>query len=277
MVPQERLRDATLTATSFDPQAAGPPPARARAVVIGGGIIGASVAFHLARSGWTDTVILERSRVASGTSWHAAGLVTRTRGTHVQTELASYSRDFYEGLAALSGIDPGYHPSGSLSLARTPERLTELRYALTMAHHHGLPAREMAPDEIASVSPLLAVGDLAGGVLFEGDATVDPGWSALATAKAAHDLGVRVVEGARVTGFRGDGGRVGAVEADRGAVECEVAVVAAGLWSRDLGLLARARLAPRAAEHYWAQTGPVEGATRDLPIVRDLDGSVCAQ
>ena len=274
MATQERLRDATLTATSFDPRAAEEPPARARAVVVGGGIIGASVALHLARLGWTDTVVLERSRVASGTSWHAAGLMTRTRGTHMQTELASYSRDFYQGLAALSGVDAGFYPNGSLSLARTPERLTELRYALTMAHHHGLPARELTPDEIGAVSPLLAVDDLAGGVLFEDDATVDPGWAALATAKAAHDLGVRVVEGVRVTGFRIDRGRVVAVETDRGTVECEVAVIAAGLWSRDLGLLAGARLPLHPAEHYWAQTEPVDGATRDLPIVRDLDGSI---
>jgi glycine cleavage system aminomethyltransferase T/glycine/D-amino acid oxidase-like deaminating enzyme len=274
MASEERLRDATLTATGFDPRAAEAPPGRARAVVIGGGIIGASVAWHLARLGWTDTTILERSRVASGTSWHAAGLMTRTRGTHVQTELASYSRDFYQGLAALSGVDVGYYPNGSLSLARTPERLTELRYALTLAHHHGLPARELAPDEISAVSPLLAVGDLTGGVLFEGDATVNPGWAALATAKAAFDLGVRVVEGVRVTGFRLDRGRVTAVETDRGTVECEVAVIAAGLWSRDLGLLAGARLALHPAEHYWAQTEPMDGATRDLPIVRDLDGSI---
>ena len=274
MAAEERLRDATLTATDFDPQAAEAPPARARAVVVGGGIIGASVAYHLARLGWTDTVVLERSRVSSGTSWHAAGLMTRTRGTHVQTELAGYSRDFYQGLAALSGIDVGYYPNGSLSVARSAERLTELRYALTMARHHGLPARELTTDEIAGVSPLLAVDDLAGGVLFEDDATVNPGWAAYATAKAAFDLGVRVVEGVRVTGFRLDGGRVVAVETDRGAVECEVAVIAAGLWSRDLGLLAGARLALHPSEHYWAQTEPVDGATRDLPIIRDLDGSI---
>ena len=144
MAQAERLRDATLTATSFDPQAAEDPPARARAVVVGGGIIGASVALHLARLGWTDTVVLERSRVASGTSWHAAGLMTRTRGTHVQTDLASYSRDFYEGLAALSGVETGFYANGSLSVARTRERLTELRYALSMAHHHALPARARA-------------------------------------------------------------------------------------------------------------------------------------
>ena len=120
MVSEERLRDATLTATTFDRRASEAPPARARAVVVGGGIIGASVALHLARLGWTDTVVLERSRISSGTSWHAAGLMTRARGTHAQTELASYSRDFYQGLATLSGVDIGYYPNGSLSVARTP-------------------------------------------------------------------------------------------------------------------------------------------------------------
>jgi len=270
----ERLRDDTLSARAFDPRASEAPPARARAVVIGGGIIGTSVAYHLARLGWTDTVVLERSRIASGTSWHAAGLMTRTRGTHVQTELASYSRDFYEGLEELSGVDVGYYPNGSLSVARTAERLTELRYSLTMARHHGLPAHELTPREIAGVSPLLAVDDLVGGVLFENDATVNPGWAALATARAAFDLGVRVIEGVRVTGFKLDGGRVVAVETDRGKMECDAAIIAAGLWSRDLGLLAGARLALHPAEHYWAQTEPVDGASRDLPIIRDLDGSI---
>ena len=279
MASDERLRDASYRAADFDPTAAADPPARARAVVVGGGIMGASVALHLARLGWTDTVVLERSRVASGTTWHAAGLMTRVRGTHMQTELASYSRDFYRDLAALSGVDAGYYPSGSLSVARTPERLTELRYALTLAHHHGLPARELAREEIAAVSPLLAVDDLAGGVLFEEDATVNPGWAAFATAKAAHDLGVRFAEGVRVTGFLLDRAatgraRVKGVRTERGDLECEVVVLAAGLWTRDLALLAGARVPLHPAEHYWAQTEPVDGATRDLPIVRDLDGSI---
>ena len=279
MTSTERLRDVTPSASAFDPRTADAPPQRARAVVVGGGIVGVSVAYHLAQLGWSDTVVLERNQVASGTTWHAAGLMTRTRGTHMQTEVAGYSRDFYRDLATLSGVDIGYYPNGSLSVARTPERLTELRYAITLARHHGLPARELTPGEIAAVSPILTAEGLVGGALFEQDATVNPGWAAYATAKAAVDLGVRLVEGVRVTGFRlqrGPGGtrRVTAVETDRGTVECEVAVIAAGLWSRDLGLLAGARLALHPAEHYWAQTDPVEGATRDLPIVRDLDGSI---
>jgi 4-methylaminobutanoate oxidase (formaldehyde-forming) len=278
MESEEHLLDASYGAGEIDPGAE-EPPSRARAVVVGGGIIGASVALHLARLGWTDTVVLERSRVASGTSWHAAGLMTRTRGTHMQTGLASYSRDFYRDLAALSGVDVGYYPNGSLSLARTPERLTELRYALTLARHHGLPARELTLDEIAAVSPILSVEDLAGGVLFEEDATVNPGWAAWATAGAARDLGVRVVEGARVTGLRLEAtpsglSRVAGVETERGSVECEVVVLATGLWTRDLAQLAGARVPMHPAEHYWARTEPVDGATRDLPIVRDLDGSV---
>jgi glycine cleavage system aminomethyltransferase T/glycine/D-amino acid oxidase-like deaminating enzyme len=275
----EHLRDASYAAAYLDPEAAADPPARARAVVVGGGIVGASVALHLARLGWTDTVVVERGRVAGGTTWHAAGLMTRTRGTHMQTELASYSRDFYRDLAALSGVDVGYYANGSLSVARTPERLTELRYALTLAHHHGLPARVLTREEIAAVSPLLAVDDLAGGVLFEEDATVNPGWAAFATARAAHDLGVRFAEGVGVTGFlldhtRAGVARVRGVSTGRGDVECEVVVLAAGLWTHDLALLAGARVPLHPAEHYWAQTEPVDGATRDLPIVRDLDGSI---
>ena len=268
----EQLRDDTLSARRFDPGAAADPPARARAVVIGGGIIGASVAYHLAELGWTDVVVLERGRVSCGTSWHAAGLMTRTRGTHVLTELATYSGAFYADLERRSGVDIGYYVNGSLSIAQTPERMTELMYALTMAHHHGLPAQRLDPDELTGPWPPVETSDLVGGVLFEGDATVNPGVAAYATAKAAFDRGVRIVEDCRVTGFRLAGSRVTGVETDRGTIECEVAVIAAGLWSRELGRLAGARLPLHAAEHMWVQTEPVEGASRELPILRDLDG-----
>jgi glycine cleavage system T protein len=276
----EQLLVAGLSARTFSADATDAPPARARAVVIGGGIIGAAVALHLAELGWQDTVLLERGQVSCGTTWHAAGLMTRTRGSHVQTELASYSRNFYRRLTKLSGLDIGYYENGSLSLAQTDERMVELGYALTMARHHGLPVQRLSPAEVAEVSPLIDAGGLVGGVLFEGDATVNPGIAAFALAKAAFDRGVRVVENRRVTGFRISRGRVTGVETERGPkaeeerslIECEVAVIAAGLWSRDLGLLAGARLPLHAAEHMWVQTEAVEGAGRDLPILRDLDG-----
>jgi glycine cleavage system aminomethyltransferase T/glycine/D-amino acid oxidase-like deaminating enzyme len=278
----ERLVDPTLTARRFDPLASGAPPARARAIIIGGGIIGASVAYHLAELGWKDVVVLERGKVSCGTTWHAAGLMTRTRGTHVQTELAGYSRDFYRGLEELSGVDVGFFENGSLTMAQTEERMTELMYGLTMAHHHGLPAHRLSATEIAQVSPLIDAGGLVGGVLYEGDGTVNPGVAAFAVAKAAFDRGVRIIEDCRVVGFRLSGGRVTAVEvewgpaaagqSERAVIECEVAVIAAGLWSRGLGLLAGARLPLHAAEHMWVRTEAVEGADRDLPILRDLDG-----
>ena len=198
MTTEERLLDVTPSATAFDPRAAEGPPAQARAVVVGGGIIGASVALHLARLGWTDTVVLERSQVSSGTSWHAAGLMTRTRGTHAQTELASYSRDFYRELAALSGVDVGYYQSGSRpSLAQTAERVTELGYTLEMARHHDQAVRWLEPSELSGLSPLIAPDGVLSAVYFEDDATVNPGVAAFAVAKAATDLGVRVFEDLR--------------------------------------------------------------------------------
>ncbi len=270
----ERLRDATLSALRFDPAAGADPPERARVVVVGAGIVGTAVALHLAELGWTDTVVLERGRVGCGTSWHAAGLVTRARASHVQTALAGYSRDYYAGLAARSGTDIGYYESGSLSLARTPERMTELDYALAMARHHGFPNRRLTVAELSEEWPPIEPRGLVGGALFEGDATVNPGVAALATAKAAFDLGVRIVEGCRVVGFRLSNGRVTGVVTERGTVDCEVAVIAAGLWSRDLAAGVGVRLALHAAEHMWVQTAPVEGAARALPILRDLDGHI---
>jgi len=271
----EQLRKAPLSATAFDAGAADDPPARARAVVIGGGIIGAAVAFHLAALGWREVIVLERHRLTSGTTWHAAGLVTRTRPTHVTTELASYSRDFYKGLAGRSGIDVGYHESGSLTLAQTEARMIELDYAAAMAQHHGLPAAQLSPEEIAVRFPLVDPDGLVGGVLYEGDATVNPGVAALATAKAAFDSGVRFFEGVDATGFTLDcerrGARIAGVETSRGGIECEVAVIAAGLWSRDLALLAGARVPLQPVQHVWMQTEPFDGATRALPIIRDLD------
>jgi len=273
----ERLRDDSLTARDFDDRVGDDPPQRARAVIIGGGIIGASVAFHLARLGWKDIVVLERGRVSCGSTWHAAGLMTRTRGTHVQTRLASASRDFYRDLTELSGIDVGYYQNGSVSLAQTPERVTELGYTLAMARHHGQSVHWMGPSEFADISPILSSDGVLRAVYFEGDATVNPGVAAYATAKAATDLGARFFEGCRVTGINVVEGRVTAVETERGSIECEVVAIAAGLWSRELGLRAGARLALHPAEHMWVQTEPVAGADRDLPIVRDLDGRYYAR
>ena len=271
---EERLRDDTITTRGFAPHAGDPPPARAAVVVIGAGIVGCSVALHLAELGLSDVVLIERARVGSGTSWHAAGLVTRARGSHVQTDLAVYSRDFYAGLGERTGIDVGYHESGSLSIAQTAERMTELDYGLALARYHDLPAERLDPAGAAAAWAPIDPEGLVGGVLFAGDATVNPGYVTLATAKAAVDRGVRLVEGCRVVGLRLRGDAVAAVETDRGAIACELVVIAAGLWSRAVAALAGVPLALYPAQHMWAQTAPVAGADRGLPILRDLDGHV---
>ena len=160
------MLDASITATSFAPEARdGPLPDRAQVVVVGGGVIGSSIAYHLAGLGITDVVLLERHRIASGTSWHAAGLVARVRASHPMTELAGYGVDLYGRLEEETGVDVHLRPTGSLTLAEHEARLTELRYTAAIARHHGVEARLLAPRELPDVWPLLSSDGLVGGLL----------------------------------------------------------------------------------------------------------------
>ena len=152
---------------------------------------------HLAGLGITEVLLLERARIASGTSWHAAGLVARVRGSHPMTELANYGVDLYRGLAEETGIDVHFRPTGSLTLAENDGRMTELRYAAAIARHHGIEARLLEPDEVPKVWPLISTDGLVGALLQPGDGTVNPGYAALALAKGAHDRGVTIREGVR--------------------------------------------------------------------------------
>src|SRR5688500_16344024 len=157
----ERMLDDTLTATSFAPDAAdGPLPDRAQVIVIGGGIAGSSIAYHLAGLGITDVLLLERARIASGTTWHAAGLVARVRGSHPMTELANYGVDLYRGLVDETGVDVHFRPTGSLTLAENEGRLMELRSAAAIARHHGTEARLLEPSEVPEVWPLISTEGL---------------------------------------------------------------------------------------------------------------------
>jgi glycine/D-amino acid oxidase-like deaminating enzyme len=204
----ERMLDDTLTATSFAPDAAGGPlPDRAQVVVIGGGVAGSSIAYHLAGIGINNVLLLERARIASGTSWHAAGLVARVRGSHPMTELANYGVDLYRELEDETGIDVHFRPTGSLTLAETEDRLQELRYTATIARHHGTEARLLEPSEIPEVWPLASSHGLVGALLQPGDGTVNPGYAALALAKGAHDRGVTIREGVSGSRRRGGGHR----------------------------------------------------------------------
>ena len=268
----ERLLERDLTATSFDPSARGGPlPARARTVVIGSGIVGASVAYHLALLGERDVLVLERNAVASGTSWHAAGNVVRGRTTHVLTELASYGVDLYGALHGETGVDVNLVQPGSLTLARTPGRLDELRYLAGICRHTGIPAEMIGPERVPELFGL-AVGDgVVGGIHQPEDGHVNPGLASLALATGAHRRGVTFREGVEVTSFQKAGDRVAAVITSQGRVECERVVLACGLWTRDLAAAAGASVPLWPAAHLHVRTVPIAGATADLPVLRDLD------
>jgi len=274
----ERMLDDNLTATSFAPDAAdGPFPDRAQVVIVGGGIAGSSIAYHLAGLGITDVLLLERARIASGTSWHAAGLVARVRGSHPMTDLANYGVDLYRGLADETGIAVHFRPTGSLTLAENEGRITELRYTAAIARHHGIEARLLKPSEVPEVWPLIATDGLVGALLQSGDGTVNPGHAALALAKGAHDGGVAIREGIRVDELLLDGRTVTGVRTDRGDVEAETVVLACGLWTRDLAATAGVPVPLYAAEHVHVSTEPIEGAHDLLPLMRGLDGSFYAR
>jgi heterotetrameric sarcosine oxidase gamma subunit len=274
----ERMLDDTITATLFASDAAdGSLPSRAQVVIVGGGIAGSSVAYHLAGLGINDVLLLERARIASGTSWHAAGLVARVRGSHPMTDLANYGVDLYRGLAEETGIDVHFRPTGSLTLAENEGRMTELRYAAAIARHHGTEARLLEPSGVPEVWPLISTDGLVGALLQPGDGTVNPGHAALALAKGAHDRGATIREGIRVEELLLDGRTVKGVRTDRGDVEAETVVLACGLWTRDLAATVGVPVPLYAAEHVHVSTEPIEGAHDLLPLMRGLDGSFYAR
>jgi 4-methylaminobutanoate oxidase (formaldehyde-forming) len=272
MTAPEHLANRDLDVASALPAA--PPPSAARIAIVGGGIVGASIAYHLALAGETDVVLVERGRLTNGTTWHAAGLVSQVRGTHALTELSRINVETYERVGRETGIDPGFRRVGSLTVARSEERFREIRHPVSIARDAGLPSEVVDPERIRGLWPAAAVDDLVGGVFFPDDGTINPGSAALALARAAVDRGVRYVPGTTVTGFRRgpDGRRVTGITTTAGDVEAEVVVLAAGLWTSELARLADASVALYPAEHVWVMTDETPVATPDLPFLRDLDG-----
>lgn len=272
MTAPEHLANRDLDVVSTLPAA--PLPAAARIVVVGGGIVGASIAYHLALAGETDVLLVERGRLTNGTTWHAAGLVSQVRGTHALTELSRINAETYERVGRETGIDPGLRRVGSLTVARTEERFQEIRRPVSIARDVGLPSEIVERERIRELWPSAVVDDLIGGVFFPDDGTINPGAAALALARAAVDRGVRYVPGTAVTGFRrgADGRRVTGIVTSAGDVEAEVVVLAAGLWTSELARLADASVALYPAEHVWVMTEETSAATEDLPFLRDLDG-----
>jgi len=247
-------------------------PTRAQVVIIGGGVIGCSVAYHLTRLGWRDVVLLERAQLTAGTTWHAAGLVvTGTFATETTINMSRYSRDLYAMLEAETGQDTGFRPVGYLQIASNPERVDKLRRVSDFARGFGVDVEEISRSEVKQMWPLFETGDVLAGFYTPDDGRANPVDVTIALAKGARMGGARILEGICVTGITQTRGHVTGVVTDRGNIEAEFVVNCGGMWAREIGAMAGVSVPLHAAEHYYLITEPIEGIHRDLPIVEDPD------
>jgi 4-methylaminobutanoate oxidase (formaldehyde-forming) len=249
-------------------------PAKARAVIIGGGVSGCSVAYHLAKLGWTDVVLLERKQLTSGTTWHAAGLIGQLRASQNMTRLAKYSADLYVKLEAETGIGTGMKQNGSMTVALTEERKQEIYRQASLARAFNVDVREISPDEAKAMYPHLNIGDVKAAVHLPLDGQCDPANIAMALAKGARQNGAQVIEGVKVTAVNQKEGRVVSVTCEQDGetytIETENVVNAAGMWGRELGNMSGVTVPLHACEHFYIVTEPISGL-KQLPVLRVPD------
>jgi glycine cleavage system aminomethyltransferase T/glycine/D-amino acid oxidase-like deaminating enzyme len=247
-------------------------PARARVVIIGGGVIGASVAYHLARMGWTDVLLLEQGQLSCGTTWHAAGLVGQLRASENGTRLVQYSTELYASLEKETGLSTGFRRCGGVTVARTHDRLVQLRRTAATAAAYQLDCELITPGQARDRYPIMAIDDIVGAIWLPGDGRADPTDLTAALARGARDRGVLIRERIRVTGIRTQAGAVTGVSTDRGDVEAEVVVNCAGQWAKQVGAMCGVTVPLHSAEHFYVVTERIDGTYRDLPVLRDPDG-----
>lgn len=244
-------------------------PMHARAIVVGGGVIGCSTAYHLAKLGWDDVVLLERKQISSGTTWHAAGLITTLRDTEAQTRLAQYSLSLYSELEAETEQATGFINCGSVQMAMDSDKAEEMRRGCAMARTFGVENQEISPAEVKDLFPLAYVDDLVAGFYFPDDGRVNPADVAQALAKGARQRGVQIFEDTAVTEILYKNNRAVGVRTDNGEIAAEVVVLCPGMWGREVGLMAGVDIPLQAAEHYYLISEPIEGVHNQLPILRD--------
>ena len=254
------------------------PPEHARAVVIGGGVAGCSVAYRLAELGWTDVVLIERNTVSSGTTWHAAGDVNVVRGSLEATRIVRDSVELYRSASAETGQDIGFKHCGLISLAQSADRMTDYRRQMALFRSVGGEADVVAPEEVARLNPFVRNDDVLGALHAPEAYRVNPADVAQAVSKAARRRGVAILENTRVTGIEtrraGRMREIAAVDTDRGRIACETAVLAGGAWSRDVGRLAGVSVPLHAVEHSYLITNAIDGVDDRLPISRDPDAYI---
>lgn len=251
------------------------PPSHARVVIIGGGIIGCSVAYHLTKLGWKDVVLLERKQLTSGTTWHAAGLIAQLRASANMTRLAKYSQELYGDLEAETGVATGFKRCGSITVALTEERREEIFRSAAMARAFGVDVEEIGPDDVKARYPHLNTDSVMGGVYLDKDGQGDPGNIALALAKGARQRGAQIFERVKVTKALRDGRRVTGVayttdDGTQGEITCDHVVNCAGMWGHEVGRMLGTSIPLQACEHFYIVSEPIKGLEQ-LPVLRVPD------
>ncbi len=245
-------------------------PDRARVVVIGGGIIGCSIAYHLAHAGWKDVVLLERDRITSGTTWHAAGLIVTFGSTsETSTEMRKYTRDLYARLEAETGLSTGFKPVGFIELATEPDRLEEYRRVSTFNRHCGVDVHEISAAQVKELFPIAKTDDILAGFYVKEDGQANPVDVTMALAKGARMQGATILENVPVTGIKKKNGAVTGVTTPFGDIEAEIVVNCAGMWARQLGAQAGVTIPNQSAEHYYLITDRIPGLPASMPVLED--------
>jgi len=247
-------------------------PDRAQVVIIGGGVIGTSVAYHLTTLGWTDVLLLEQGQLSCGTTWHAAGLVGQLRASEAGTRLVQYSTRLYEQLEAETGQATGFRRCGGVTVARTADRMATLRRTAATAQAYEIECELITAAQAAEFFPMMNTADLVGAIWLPGDGRADPVDLTAALAKGARLRGATICERTRVTGIASRDGVVTEVQTDRGNIEAEVVVNCAGQWAKQVGALVGVTVPLHSAEHFYVVTEQVQGAHPGLPVLRDPDG-----
>lgn len=246
------------------------PPSHARVVIIGGGIIGCSVAYHLAKAGWRDVLLLERDRLTSGTTWHAAGLmVTFGSTSETATAIRTYSKRLYRELESETGQATGFKPVGFIEVAADDDRLEEYRRIAAFNRLCGVDVAEISPHEVKTLFPLAEVGDIRAGFYVKDDGRVNPVDVTMALAKGARLHGAKLIEGVTVESVIKSGDRAVGVRTSHGDIAAEYVVNCSGMWARQLGERCGVVIPNQAAEHYYLITAEIPGLPRDLPVLED--------
>jgi 4-methylaminobutanoate oxidase (formaldehyde-forming) len=246
-------------------------PVQAGVVVIGGGIIGCSTAYHLARDHKADVVLIDRGKLTGGSTWHAAGLVGQLRTSASITQVLRYSVDLYKQLESETGLATGWRETGCLRLATNDQRWIEFKRQATTAHSFGLDMHLLSPAQVKAMWPIMEVGDLVGASFLPSDGQASPSDIAQSLAKGARMHGAKLLEGVACTGFTMADGRVTGVVTPQGTIACEKVVIAAGIWSRQIAALAGVSVPLQPVKHQYVITEKIEGITAGMATIRDPD------